>query len=59
MTERKQTARKFVYEVQRDVWTAEGERIRKGTRAELTAEEAQDGLESGALKRVKEEAQAE
>ena len=45
---------KFKYEVQRDVWTSEGERIRKGTIAELTAEEAQDGIEAGSLKRIKE-----
>ena len=45
--------KKFEYEVQRDVWTADGERIVKGTIAELTAEDAQDGIESGALKRVK------
>ena len=45
--------KKFEYVVQRDVWTADEERIAKGTTAELTAEEAQDGIESGALKRVK------
>ena len=51
--------RKFTYVVQRDVWTAEGKRVRKGTEAELTAEQAQDGVESGALKRLKEETPSE
>lgn len=50
--------KKFEYEVQRDVWTSQGDRIRAGTIAELTAEEAQDGIESGSLKRVKPEQKA-
>lgn len=48
--------RTFEYEVQRDTWTGEGERIRKGTIVELTAEQAQDAAEAGALKRIKPEA---
>jgi hypothetical protein len=39
--------------VLRDVWNAEGERIVAGTEIDLPAEEAMDGVESGALSRVK------
>jgi hypothetical protein len=40
-------------EVLRDYWTEEGERVRKGTGVEVTAEEAMTGLENNTLKRVK------
>lgn len=47
--------RLFIYVVQRDFWTDEGERIRKGTTKELTAEQAQEGVEWGILKRLADE----
>ena len=46
-------AKQQKYTVQRDFWDADGQRIAKGAEVEMTAEEAQDGVESGALKRVK------
>jgi hypothetical protein len=39
--------------INRDFWDEAGERHRKGTIVEMTAEEALDGIESGALSRVK------
>ena len=45
----------FVYVVQRDYWTQEGERVRKGTKEELTAEQAMEGVECGVLKRFTED----
>ncbi|WP_454916544.1 hypothetical protein [Xanthobacter sediminis] len=42
------------FRVARDYWPADGgERVRKGAIVELTADEALDGLESGALTRVR------
>lgn len=43
----------FPYMVVRDQWDADGNRITKGTQVDLTAEQAMDGVESGALARVK------
>lgn len=49
----------YSYRVNRDFWTANPDdpdnpiRTRKGTIVEMTADEAQDGLESGAISRVK------
>lgn len=43
--------------VNRDFWPAEGERVRKGTIVEMTAAEALDGIESGAMSRLKTGAQ--
>jgi len=43
----------FPCEVLRDFWTEDGERIRKGTITDLTAEKALDGVEQGRVKRVK------
>ena len=39
--------------VKRDFWDASGERHRKGTVVEVTYEAALDGVEAGALTRVK------
>src|SRR5690349_21595049 len=39
--------------VNRDYWDANGVRTRKGSIVEVTVEEALDGVESGALSRVK------
>lgn len=39
--------------VLRDFWTSEGERIRKDTIVDVPVEAALDGVESGALSRVK------
>lgn len=39
--------------VKRDFWDREGARHRKGTIVEVTVEAALDGVESGALSRVK------
>lgn len=39
--------------VLRDYWTEDGERVRKDTGVEVTAEEAMTGLENNTLKRVK------
>lgn len=44
---------KFPCEVLRDYWTAEGDRIRKGTIVDLPAGEALDGVEAGRVRRVK------
>src|SRR5690606_30868646 len=43
----------YAYRINRDFWDEEGERFRKGTVIEMTADDAQDGLESGAVSRVK------
>lgn len=40
-------------EVLRDFWPSEGNRVRKGSVVEVTKDEALDGVEAGALKRVK------
>lgn len=39
--------------IKRDVWDADGTRHRKGTIIELPVDAAMDGVESGALSRVK------
>ena len=39
--------------IKRDVWDADGKRHRKGTIIELPVDAAMDGVESGALSRVK------
>lgn len=39
--------------VNRDYWPTEGERVRKGTIIEITPEEALDGIETGAISRLK------
>lgn len=39
--------------VKRDFWDASGERHRKGTVVEVTTEAAMDGIEAGALSRVR------
>lgn len=39
--------------IERDFWDAEGNRHRKGTIVEVPVEAALDGVESGALSRVK------
>ncbi|MEO1140740.1 MAG: hypothetical protein AAFW66_00100 [Pseudomonadota bacterium] len=49
----------YEYEVQRDFWDTKRKRTRKGHVLKLTAEEAQDGIEGGTLKRVKKEEAAE
>lgn len=41
------------YRILRDYWDEAGARQRAGTIVEMTAEEAMDGVESGALARVK------
>lgn len=43
----------YAYRINRDFWDEDGKRHRKGLIVEMTADEAQDGLESGALARVK------
>lgn len=54
MTNEKNPKQKLVAcEVLRDYWTDKGERVRKGTGVEVTAEEAMTGLENNTLKRVK------
>lgn len=40
-------------EIQRDYWDADGVRHPKKTRVKVSVEAALDGIESGALKRVK------
>lgn len=45
--------KKIKCRVLRDVWNAEGERIVAGSEVYLSAEDAMDGVESGALSRVK------
>ena len=40
--------------VNRDYWPEEGKRVRKGTIVELTPEEALDGIEAGAIRRLRE-----
>lgn len=45
--------RTFAYRINRDYWDDKAERHRKGGIVEMTAEEAQDGLESGSITRVK------
>lgn len=45
--------KKYEYTVERDQWDSDGNRHRKGRVVKLTADEAQDGVESGALKRIK------
>lgn len=47
------TAKAFPYRINRDYWDDNAVRHRKGKVVEMTAEEAQDGLESGAISRVK------
>jgi hypothetical protein len=53
------TAKTYPYRVNRDFWTENKKdpdspiRTRKGTIVEMTADDAQDGLESGAISRVK------
>lgn len=43
----------FPYRINRDFWDEKAVRHRKGGIVEMTAEEAQDGLEAGAITRVK------
>lgn len=40
------------FEVRRDYWKTDGERVRKGTIVEMRAEDAIDGIEAGALKKA-------
>lgn len=40
-------------QIKRDFWDADGKRHRKGTVVEVPVEAALDGVESGALARVK------
>lgn len=42
-------------EIKRDFWDADGKRHRGGTRVKVPMEAALDGIESGALSRVKED----
>jgi len=59
MTDEKKTSAKektIAVRVMRDFWIGEGdnvERIRKGTIVDVSIETALDGVESGALSRVK------
>lgn len=46
-------ARTYAYRISRDYWDEKGKRHRKGKIVEMTADDAQDGLEAGALTRVK------
>lgn len=46
-------AKTYTYAVQRDYWDEEGVRVRKGSTVEATADKAQDAVEAGHLKRVK------
>lgn len=46
-------AKTYPYRINRDFWDDSGERHRKGQIIEMTADDAQDGLESGAISRVK------
>lgn len=41
------------FRVVRDYWTETGERVHKGVIVEMPAEDALDGIESGALARVR------
>jgi len=45
--------RPLPFRINRDFWDEAGERYRKGSIVEMSAEEALDGVESGALSRVK------
>ena len=42
--------------IERDFWDAEGTRHRAGTEVDVPVEAALDGIETGALSRVKEDA---
>lgn len=42
--------------IERDFWDADGTRHRAGTEVEVPVEAALDGVETGALSRVKEDA---
>lgn len=50
---KKSGPKSYAYRINRDFWDENGERYRKGQIIEMTADEAQDGLESGAISRVK------
>lgn len=45
-------AKKIAFTIARDYWDANGARVCKGDVVEMTAEEAIDGVASGALVRV-------
>jgi hypothetical protein len=47
------TDRLIAVRVLRDFWNDDGDRIRKGTIAEVTVDAALDGVENGILSRVK------
>ena len=49
-------AKKIACTVLRDYWTADDARVTAGTVVHLTPEEAMDGVETGALARVKDAA---
>lgn len=49
----KQTERLIPVKIERDFWDAEGNRHRKGAIVEVSVEAALDGVETGALSRVK------
>lgn len=56
MSEDKKPAAKeklIAVRIERDFWDASGERHRKGTVVEVPVEAALDGVETGALSRVK------
>lgn len=50
---KKKADRLVAVRILRDFWDEAGERHRKGEIMEVTAEEAMDGIEAGALSRVK------
>jgi hypothetical protein len=47
------TAKKFKYQIKRSLWDADGNRMPDDVPLELTAEQAQDWVESGAVERIK------
>jgi hypothetical protein len=51
--DKKPAANLIPMRVNRDVWDADGNRHRKGSVIELPVDEAMDGIEAGALSRVK------
>lgn len=52
---KKRTPKKetFACELLRDYWNEDGDRVRKGTIMDLSAEDAIDGIERGIWRRVK------
>lgn len=54
MTDTKKPAERLIpVRIERDFWDADGNRHRKGTVVEVPVDAALDGVETGALSRVK------